>query len=219
MRRLLVINPNTTEAITALLHRHVQASAGVEMQVQCVTARFGSPYIADKTSYAVGAAATLDAWDRTTGGKEDEAPHAVLIGCFGDPGLQALRKRCPCPVGGLAQAAFDEASLHGRFAIVTGGERWKPILRTLAQALGYDAELAAIHTVAPTGAELAADPKSALALLTRACRDVVRTSGADCVIVGGAGLAGMAQVIQPNLRVPVVDSVLAGARWALRATA
>ena len=219
MRRLLVINPNTTEAITALLHRHVQAGAGSEMQVESITARFGSPYIADETSYAVGAAATLDAWDRTTGRKDVDAPHAVLIGCFGDPGLQALRKVCPCPVGGLAQAAFDEASVHGRFAIVTGGERWKPMLRKLAQVLGYDDELAAIHTVAPTGAELAANPDAALALLTQACRDVVRTSGAQSVIVGGAGLAGMAQAIQPQLNVPVLDSVLAGARWARRATA
>ena len=36
------------------------------------------------------------------------------------------------------------------------------------------------------------------------------------MIVGGAGLAGMAAAIQPGLNVPLIDSVLAGARWALR---
>jgi allantoin racemase len=36
------------------------------------------------------------------------------------------------------------------------------------------------------------------------------------VILGGAGLAGMAAAIQPAIGVPVIDSVQAGARWALR---
>ena len=86
----------------------------------------------------------------------------------------------------------------------------------LAQALGHGAALAGIHTVAPTGAQLAADPAGARALLEQACRDAVRQLGAQAVIVGGAGLAGMAAAIQPGLDVPLIDSVQAGARWALR---
>ena len=37
------------------------------------------------------------------------------------------------------------------------------------------------------------------------------------VILGGAGLAGMAALVQPQVTVPVIDSVVAGATWALRA--
>ena len=62
--------------------------------------------------------------------------------------------------------------------------------------------------MAPTGAQLAADPQAARALLAQACRDV---------IVGGAGLAGMAAAVQPQVAVPVIDSVVAGANWALQA--
>jgi allantoin racemase len=76
--------------------------------------------------------------------------------------------------------------------------------------------LAGIHTVAPTGAQLAADPEGARALLGQACRDAVRQLGAQAVILGGAGLAGMAAAIQASVSVPVIDSVQAGARWALR---
>ena len=140
----------------------------------------------------------------------------MLIGCFGDPGLLALRESSPVPVTGLAEAAFIEAARHGRFAIVTGGERWGPMLQRLAQALGHAPLLAGIHTVAPTGAQLAADPVAARALLAQACRDAVRQLGAQTVILGGAGLAGMAAGIQPGLGVPIIDSVLAGAHWALR---
>jgi allantoin racemase len=218
MRQLLVINPNTSASVSALLQTHVQAAAGSHVQVRTVTARFGAPYIADEASYAVAGHATLDAWAAALAAPAG-APHAVLIGCFGDPGLLALRESSPVPVTGLAEAAFIAAARHGRFAIVTGGPRWGPMLQRLAQALGHAPALAGIHTVIPTGAQLAADPAAARALLTQACRDAVRQLGVQAVIIGGAGLAGMAAAIQPSLGVPLVDSVIAGAHWALRSNA
>lgn len=218
MRKLLVINPNTSTHVTDLLTQHVQTAAGSHVVVRSVTARFGAPYIADEASYAIAAHATLDAW-ATALAAPQAAPDAVLIGCFGDPGLMALRESSPVPVTGLAEAAFIEAARHGRFAIVTGGERWAPILQRLAQSLGHATALAGIHTVAPTGAQLAADPLAARQLLTQACLDAVRQLGVQTVILGGAGLAGMAAGIQPHVNVPIIDSVVAGAHWALRSNA
>jgi Asp/Glu/hydantoin racemase len=52
-------------------------------------------------------------------------------------------------------------------------------------------------------------------LLAKACRDAVKADRADAVVLGGAGLAGMAAAIAPLLDVPVIDSVLAGTRQAL----
>jgi allantoin racemase len=215
MRQLLVINPNTSVSVSALLQTHVQQAAGLHVNVRTVTARFGSPYIADEASYAVAAHAALDVWAYALA-NQPGPPDAVLIGCFGDPGLMALRESSPVPVTGLAEAAFIEAARHGRYAIVTGGARWGPMLQRLAQALGQAQQLAGIHTVAPTGAELAAQPEAARALLAQACRDASRQLGVEAVILGGAGLAGMAALVQSEVPIPVIDSVLAGARWALR---
>ena len=213
-RRLLVINPNTSQNVSALLQAHAQTAAGRGVQVRTVTARFGAPYIACEASYAVAAHATLDAWAAALA-SDTTAPDAVLIGCFGDPGLLALRQTSAVPVTGLAEAAFAQAAPHGRFAIVTGGERWKPMLARLAHALGYGDALAGVHTVQPTGAQLAADPAAAQVLLAQACRDAAQQFGVQAVILGGAGLAGMAAIIQPQVGVPVIDSVLAGTRHAL----
>ncbi len=219
MRQLLVINPNTSASVSALLQHHVQAAAGAQVAVRTVTARFGAPYIACEASYAVASHAALDAWAATRAPAGAPAPDAVLIGCFGDPGLMALRESCPVPVTGLAEASFIEAARHGRFAIVTGGERWGPMLQRLAQALGQAPALAGIRTVAPTGAELAADPAAARALLGEACRAAADELGAQAVVLGGAGLAGMAAAVQGGVGVPVIDSVIAGTRWALRSGA
>ena len=99
---------------------------------------------------------------------------------------------------------------------VTGGERWGPMLQRLAQSLGQAQQLAGIHTVVPTGAQLAADAAGAQRLLAQACADAARQLGVQAVILGGAGLAGMAAAVQALVPVPVIDSVVAGTHWALR---
>ena len=206
MREVLLINPNTSESITRLLQQHVQGELGPALRVRAATARFGAPYIADEATYAVAGHAVLDAW-------QSQAPaDAVLIGCFGDPGLFALRESSAAPVTGLAEAAFIEAASHGRFAIVTGGARWQPMLLRLAQALGFERALAGIHAVPATGAELAADRDAARRMLATACGEAARRFDAHAVIVGGAALAGMAAELQPGCGLPLIDSVAAGAR-------
>ena len=214
MRQLLIINPNTTASISGLLQLHAQQAAGPEVQVRTVTARFGATYIACEASYAVAGHATLDAWAAALA-EDGPAPDAVLIGCFGDPGLMALRACSRAPVTGLAEGAFAEAASHGRFAIVTGGHRWKPMLERLAHTLGHGQALAGIHTVEATGAQLAQDPVAARTLLAHACGQAVRAFDVQAVILGGAGLAGMAAAVQSDIDLPVIDSVLAGTRQAL----
>lgn len=216
-RRLLLLNPNTSASVTALVAAHVQSELGGGVMVEAVTARPGAAYIATEAACAIAGHAALDAWAsyRAQGAR----PDALLLACFGDPGLFALRELCDCPVTGLAEAAFMQAarrSARGRFAIVTGGAAWAPMLRRLAQGLGFADTLAGVHTVAPSGAQLAADPATALPLLAQACREAARESGADCVILGGAGLAGMAARIQAEVPVALIDSVSAGAQEALR---
>jgi len=214
MRHLLVINPNTSDSVTGLLRTHVLAASAPDVAVHTVTARFGARYISSEASYAVAGHATLDAWAHWLA-QDGPVPDAVLIGCFGDPGLLALRECSVAPVMGLAEAAFIEAAQHGRFAVVTGGAAWKPMLQRLAYSLGYGDSLAHIHTVEATGAELAADPEAACALLAKACSEVAQATGVQAVILGGAGLAGMAAQVQGAVGVPVIDSVLAGARQAM----
>ena len=49
-----------------------------------------------------------------------------------------------------------------------------------------------------------------------ACREAARDSGADCLILGVEGLAGLAERLQAEVPVTLIDSVSAGAAEALR---
>lgn len=218
--KILVVNPNTSPAITDLLRQHVTKAAGPDFEVRAVTATLGASYIASESSYAIAAHGALDAWAQHVA--SDGEPDGVLVGCFGDPGVPALREQSAAPVLGLAEAAMRLAAERGPFAIVTGGAAWGPMLLRLARELQLDRHLTGIHTVAPSGAVLAADPPMAIRLLHEGCRRAAERRGPDGrfaagVILGGAGLAGMAgPVAALGGLPPVIDSVEAGVEMLLR---
>lgn len=207
-RRYLLINPNTNPLTTQRLLDVLQPQVPPGVQLLVQTARFGAPYIACEASHAVAAHACLDVWT-THRGTPEQPLDGVLIGCFGDPGLFALREVSGCRVTGLAEASFIRAAALGPFAIVTGGERWKPMLRRLANSLGYGEQLRHIETVAPTGAALQADPDMAIQCLSQACQNAAR-HGVASIILGGAGLAGYARLLQAHCALPLIDSAQAG---------
>lgn len=208
MRQLLVINPNTGQATTERLQNWVSSLLPADVQLQCITARFGAPYIACEASAAVAGHALLDAWAHHLSHTKTP-PDGVLIACFGDPGLFALRASSACPVSGLAEASFIQASALGPFAIVTGGVHWPAMLRRLAQNLGFAQQLTDIAIVKETGAQLLADQDLALRVLAQACERAAQ-SGAKSIILGGAGLAGYAALLQDRVQLPLIDSVSAG---------
>ncbi len=211
MPRLLVLNPNTTASITDLALRYVRAAVGDGVELVGVTGKFGCAYVSSEACYAVAAHAALDLY-----AEHGEGCDAVLLACFGDPGLFALREVSRAPVAGLAEASMLAASGRGgRFLIVTGGARWKPMLERFAAELGYADRLASVRTVALTGGQIAANRDGALDLLAKACTAAVDEDGADQVILGGAGLAGLAERIQSRVWAPVLDSVLLGAQRAV----
>ena len=212
MKRILVINPNTTESVTDMVLVCCR-QAHPDMQWDGATAAFGAPYIASEYAYAVAAHAMLDAYAAHYAGHD-----AVLIACFGDPGLLALREICGVPVVGLAQASFVAAAARGRFAVVTGGKAWGPMLERFARMHRLDAQLAGIHTVELTGAQIAAAPEAAMDDLSTACRLGIE-GGASCIVLGGAALTGLAGALQPRVTVPLLDNVLLGAGAVLAALA
>ena len=200
MKRCLVINPNTTAAVT---ERVVAACRAAQpgLQWDGATARFGAAYIADEIGYAKAGHAALDAHEAFYDGHD-----VVLLACFGDPGLLALRELSRVPVVGLAQSSFEAAARQGRFAVVTGGHAWAPMLARFARAQALDERLTGIHTIDWTGAQIAADPDRARDALVAAAQHGI-DEGAQCILLGGAALTGLAPSLQPQLAVPVLDNV------------
>lgn len=172
-----------------MTHRVVHEArrlAGPGVQVRGVTASFGSEVIASRESFAVGAQAGLEAWRGVQGW-----PDAIVLACFGDPGLAALGQAAGVPVAGMAQAALRQAVALARpYRIVTAGAQWPAMLRETVQAEGAGDWLEDIVALDTTGLAVSRDPDGFLALVQAALDDAGR-AGVPTVILGGAGFAGM----------------------------
>jgi allantoin racemase len=213
--RILLLNPNTSASVTALVAEKVGTMAGAAATFVPVTARFGAAYIASRAALAIAGHAALDAFAEHGHGCD-----AVFLACFGDPGLLALREVAPVPVVGMLEASCLEAQrLAPRYAVVTGGARWKPMLAEAVAGLGLGDGLVSIRTIERTGGEIAKDPAAALADLAAACRACVDRDGAEAVILGGAALVGLAARVQPHVPAPVLCSVELGVKGVLAAAA
>ncbi len=206
--RLLLINPNTSPDVTETVADAARAVLPVGVEIVAVTGRFGGRYIASRAAATIAGHAALEALATHVEGCD-----AVLLACFGDPGLSALKELSPVPVVGMAEASCHVACLLGRrFSIVTGGERWPAMLDEFVAAEGLTSRLAGIRALAPTGDVLRRDLDTGIARLAQACRATVREDGAEVVILGGAALAGLAGRVGADVEVPVICSLAAGLR-------
>ena len=226
MPSLLLINPNTSAHVTDLLAQHAAALAPSDASLHAVTAPFGAAYIASEEAAATASQAVPAAWRSHVA--QHGQPDAVLVACFGDPGVDTLRAITAVPVLGLAEVAMREADAlaatdaagQGRYAIVTGGAAWGPLLEALATRLGLAQRLAGVVTVERTGAELLADPIAAQTLLLGACQQALALGvpgAVRAIVIGGAALADLAAPLAPLVPVPLIDNVRAGLRAAWHA--
>ncbi|RYY06490.1 MAG: Asp/Glu racemase, partial [Alphaproteobacteria bacterium] len=79
--RILLINPNTSQAVTDLVADHVRRQIGDRADLRAVTGRFGARYIASRAAAAIAGHAALDAL-----AEHGDSCDAVYLACFGDPG-------------------------------------------------------------------------------------------------------------------------------------
>ena len=84
MTEILLINPNTTQSITDLVLKHAKRFAAKGTTLRAISGAFGPRYIASRIGYAIAGHAAVDALANDKGARD-----AVVLACFGDPGLAA----------------------------------------------------------------------------------------------------------------------------------
>ena len=202
--RILLINPNTTEAVTQRMAVAARGVAAPDTEITPITARFGATIIGSRVESAVAAAAVVERL------AEVEGYDAVIVGASVDPGLAAAREMLDVPVVGITEAALHAACLlGGKIGAIVMSANSDTILRELADAYGLGSRLGAVHTLPITPLDLLADVDAATRAISVAADAMVANEGVDTIALIGAVMAGMATVVQPALRVPVLEGVSA----------
>ena len=206
--KLLVINPNTSEDVSRLIHDEASRAAGVGTELIMRTAPFGVQYIETRVEslFAGSAVAQVIA-------EEHQEVDGVVVAAFGDPGMPALKEFVNIPVVGITEAALYTAALQGsRFSIVAISHRITAWYRECVDRNGLVSRLASIRSLKDPLNDIGSVQEDFEAQLLQLARQVVDEDGADVVILAGAPLAGLARKVGDQIPVPVVDGISAGVK-------
>ena len=208
--KILLLNPNTTGAVTDLLHAAGLKAASPGTELVVATAERGVPYIATRAEAQIGGAIALEML-AAAGSSVD----AAIIAAFGDPGLLGARELFDIPVVGLAEAAMLTACMLGRkFAIVTFARALAPWYQECVSMHGLDARCAGIRTLDGPFRSISDVQAEKEDLLVALANRAVEQDDADVVILSGAPLAGLADKIRDRIAVPLIDPTAAAVRQA-----
>lgn len=136
---------------------------------------------------------------------------AILIGCFGDPGLAAARAVAKIPIIGPAEASFLLTRLFARrFGVVTMGAGDVPMLEEYLVTLGLGTRCVGMEPVGVAIGEVFEDVACTTERLRRASKKLL-AQGAEAVVLGcmSLGFHPFAEVLRRELEVAVVDPLRA----------
>jgi allantoin racemase len=181
------------------------AAADTEIKVQSVPS--GYPSIESERDVVVVAPHLLSGMQKA----EAEGASAGIIGCFSDPGLDAMRETVKMPVVGPCQAALALAMQLGEsYSILSpldsGAKRALPRLR----GQGLTERLASIRGVGVSVVGLTQGDNTAWERIIETGRRCI-DDGADVLVMGCMSMAfmGIESELSDRLAIPVVSPVLA----------
>ena len=199
MSRVLVINPNSSAAVTAAIDAALAplrvAGGPVFETVDLKQGPAGIATQRDSDSVVmalVGLAAR-------------ETADGFVIACFSDPGLHSVREAAGGrPVMGIGEWGMLRAlTLGERFGIVALSAASVRRQRRAVRQMGLDARYAGSRAVEASAAETAGEGMRLR--LIEAGLELVRRDGADVVILGCAGMAGHRAAVEAAIGCPVVE--------------
>lgn len=205
MPEILLINPNSSAATTAMMVDIARGEAPAGFRVSGATAAVGPAMIVNEHELAAAAAEVLKAW-RAAGRRWD----GVIVSAFGDPGIGPLRHEAGVPVVGIAEASMRAASEGGRrFGIATVTPELVPAIEARAAALELGGLYTGTRLTQGDPRALAADAQALEDALAQAVRRCIDEDGAAAVIIGGGPLGQAAVALGPRFDVPVIAPISA----------
>ena len=209
--RILVINPNSTEAVTRGIDQAVEPlRIPGGPTIDCVTLKEGPPGI-ETQQQVDGVVAPMLKLVRE---KESEYA-AFVIACYSDPGLYSLREATRKPVLGIAECGILTAlTLGQKFGVIAILRTSIPRHLRYLGALGVRERLAAELPVGLRVVELSDEAKT-FGRMVEVGKALREQHGADVVIMGCAGMARYRKPLQDEIGIPVVEPTQAAVAMAI----
>ncbi|MFI7587340.1 aspartate/glutamate racemase family protein [Spongisporangium articulatum] len=209
MTRITVVNPNTSDALTAVITEAARRVAPAGVQVAGARPTVGVDSVESHAEEAVAALGVLEQVRAHDAGSD-----AFVVACFGDTGVAAAREIASGPVVGMTEAALQAACLIAhRFTVVTMPPRTIAHSERVVRALGLE-HRCSVRAVDVPVHDLEAGSVHLLGTFAAEGRRAIAQDGAEAVVLGCAGLADLVGPLGAQLGVPVVEGVAAAVGFA-----
>jgi allantoin racemase len=197
--RILVINPNSDPEMTRAISSAAKAFAGDAFEVEC-RATAGAPRFIDTyEDQALAAPGMLKLVRDNQDGFD-----AFVVACHCDPNLDLMKEASRKPVVGIGEASMKIAAMLGhRFSVVSTASRSIPNKEALIDAYHLRGLLASVRAPREEWAEENPEER-----YFRTARAAIEEDGAEVIVLGCAGLAGLDRRLGERLGVPVLDPVV-----------
>lgn len=206
MPTALVINPNTSAAMTEGIRATAARVFQAPWSCRVVNAPAGPESLESWRDYQLAGAAILPLI------QEHPDADGVVVACFGDPGLYALKEIAPVPVVGLSESSISLALLlGGKFGILAAMDRAVSLMDSMVRTYGLEARYAGTVALNMRVLDLERDHAQTLEALAQA-GSALASRGADVMLLGCAGLTGFTAEVMRRVPLAIVDPVEAGCR-------
>src|SRR3954468_20089635 len=208
---ILVINPNSTEAVTRGID---EACAPLRIEggprIEVMTLKEGPPGI-ETQQHVDSVISPLVELVR----KSEDQYAAFVIACYSDPGLHSVREATRKPVLGIAECGILTAlTLGHKFGVIAILEKSIPRHLRYMGALGVMDRLAGELPVGLGIAEMAVKKKT-FARMVEVGKELKDEHGANVIVMGCAGVAEHRKPLQDAIGLPVVEPTQAAVTMAI----
>ncbi len=208
--RLLIYNPNTTQAVTDRMVAQARRHASADTEIVGLSAPSGAPFINRPEQSAAAETVTLEVVAREWPGYD-----AIIVAAFSDPGLMPARAVSKRPVLGIGESAILSAAMMGpRFAAVSLSPAMRPMFDATIGRLGLADRVAGLYFLDATVTNIATVQADHGAALEAACKAIAARGDAASIVLGGGPLAGLADSFRDRIGVPMLDGVACAVRHA-----
>lgn len=201
--RILVVNPNSSREMTRNIDHAANESASPEAEIVTTCPELAPASI---ESFAEDIVASYRMIEHVLSSEQEF--DGVVVACYYDPAVYALRELLDVPVVGIAEASMHiGALLAPKFSIVTVLSRGISHVEKVVKDVGLDQRCASVRSVDLGVLDLDEDFAVAAAQIEHEARNALEADGAEAILLGCAGMGPLHHSLQDRLGVPVLDGV------------
>lgn len=207
--KILIVNPNTTASMTKKIEIAAKAVARPDTQIVATNSQNGPESIQGFLDVATCVPGLLEEVKRHTD------VDAIVIACFDDTGLDAVRTLVSVPVLGIGEAAYHAASMiASKFSVITTLSRSVPGLENNLMQYGLAQKCIRVRaTNIPVLKIEEGDPET-LSKIRSEIREAIEHDNAEAIVLGCAGMTDLMADLSEEFGLPVIDGISAGITFA-----